>query len=1186
MAKNINQQNIESIKAILELQEAIANSVDNTNKSVSGLNSALSEQANISNQLNNSTEELIDKFEKLGNSGLEKKTKSASDAIKSASKQTSIFRDKLALLAKEKKNLANGALRVISNSFFSFTNTLKLTVGLLASLIKSIFGLGKAIIMLPFKLLSNLIEFGGMQDDDLELLNAIERVRKAFGDLAFGPAKDVLNSFRELRSEYGSLANSGLGIARIFGVGQAGLAAALDYVRERAEALGNAFYVLRNEFVSSASELLIFNKGLGLSDEDMKAFVNNARSEGLSMVEILSEISNQTLQLANRFNLSSKKIAQDMAKMSKGFIMFGHLSRQELATTAVYAQQAGVEMETLVRIAERFKTFESAAESAAKLNQALGIQIDALKALTADPVEQLKMIQEAFFATGRTINDLNRAEKELLATQLSLSDTDLAAVFDPANAGRSLEEIRAAAADASAGPLTLEESMRSLARSIERVFETGGPMRSFWEAFAEGFEQGLRWWGPSRALFRNIRRSLWATKRAGREFAQMFVRNFPGLIEIIRGLSRAFEPSRFVRFFSILQTSIRSFFNTIDPNDPESSIRTLFSGLQRSITTAFGTGAGSIFGDISEGIKKAGSFILNSFIGLIPVVTDGIVMFLDAINRVLQPRAEGEQESVLSQQFNRIFESVKEVMSTAWTRIEPVVQEAMLRIWSGLKPVFTSLWEENLKPFLEEEAPKYIPAILGILFGPAVISGAMSFLLTGITQLFTAFVPAAIRIAVGLIGAIPLAILSVFIAGFSFELIRERLFQGNDSFGAKLGAAMGALLNIVTLGLMPADLIDRFSLWISGIGNQMFDFVNNISSGLSTLLKGSLDGLTGVFTFAAGLVNIIIGLFTLNGETLFKGMEQIGRGLWTFLSGLVNMFWGAIQSIFELITYLPRRIMQILGINSPSRVFTEIGNYIMQGLMNGLESLNPITWITNLGTNIINSFKSLFGINSPSSVFLDIGTNIIQGLIDGLSFLNPVESIRGIGSSLVSGFRSVLGINSPSTIFSEFGNNIITGLTNGINSISSAPLSVIDSISERITSITNTFGSSLMESFTQPIINAANAFNSFEDTLLGFTNNRVASTVAALDNVVEAYNKFYTSIESFNSTIDIDASVKRFADALSVNNGNVTVRPDANFNVTINLNVTMDADDIATVLSDKTRGANRLIRAQDTRPSV
>ena len=139
---------------------------------------------------------------------------------------------------------------------------------MLGSITSSIFGMGSALLSIPLKV------FGILTDKAAELMNgstalreAYENVRETFGDLNKAEAKGVINSFEDLRRSGGSLAGTGLSLARIYGRGTDGLAAALNELNETAAAMGPVFGVLQGQFEQNADKILVMQKGMGLGNE-------------------------------------------------------------------------------------------------------------------------------------------------------------------------------------------------------------------------------------------------------------------------------------------------------------------------------------------------------------------------------------------------------------------------------------------------------------------------------------------------------------------------------------------------------------------------------------------------------------------------------------------------------------------------------------------------------------------------------------------------------------------------------------------------------------------------------------------------------------------------------------------------------------------------------------------------------
>jgi len=112
--------------------------------------------------------------------------------------------------------------------------------------------------------------------------------------------------------------------------------------------------------------------------------------------------------------------------------------------------------------------------------------------------------------------------------------------------------------------------------------------------------------------------------------------------------------------------------------------------------------------------------------------------------------------------------------------------------------------------------------------------------------------------------------------------------------------------------------------------------------------------------------------------------------------------------------------------------------YSNEGLKQKFEELQrsstPQVLQTWAQTGIINPFTSIMGIHSPSTVFSGFGANIVQGLNDGIG--NNQGSSEGVISTwvgkLTSWFTGLLDIHSPSGLFSDYGGFTVAGFNTGI----------------------------------------------------------------------------------------------------------------------------------------------------------
>ena len=100
---------------------------------------------------------------------------------------------------------------------------------------------------------------------------------------------------------------------------------------------------------------------------------------------------------------------------------------------------------------------------------------------------------------------------------------------------------------------------------------------------------------------------------------------------------------------------------------------------------------------------------------------------------------------------------------------------------------------------------------------------------------------------------------------------------------------------------------------------------------------------------------------------------------------------------------------------------------IIQGIQNGWSRFKE--WWSQLWKNPIQWFKNIFGIHSPSTVFAGFGVNIIQGLINGINSL--IQRVFSIPSRI----RSALDLSSLAASARGWGSDFVNGLVGGINGL-------------------------------------------------------------------------------------------------------------------------------------------------------
>lgn len=163
-----------------------------------------------------------------------------------------------------------------------------------------------------------------------------------------------------------------------------------------------------------------------------------------------------------------------------------------------------------------------------------------------------------------------------------------------------------------------------------------------------------------------------------------------------------------------------------------------------------------------------------------------------------------------------------------------------------------------------------------------------------------------------------------------------------------------------TLGSVVSHFVSGLVQLITGLF-QGVDW-RAIPMGLINAIGGFLKGFDYASVFSS--VGELIGTAIASGIDLLKGLGDVLANAW---DSVVSYFSGYIEAS---------------------------GGNIVQGLWNGIINAlrNVGSWIvSNIFKPFINGFKSAFGIHSPSTVMMEMGQYLMEGLRDGIS--NFISSV-------------------------------------------------------------------------------------------------------------------------------------------------------------------------------------------------
>ena len=834
-----------------------------------------------------------------------------------------------------------GVVEKLGGGFKFMFNILK-SVGNVAGIaIGSIVDLATSIITFPFKMLQGLIDLAG-SGGDTGLRQALEDIRKEFGDLRKNGSEAIIDISRGLK---GQLAETGLSTWRIFG----NLAERLKTITEYAQNMGTAFDLVRQSFVENAERVGAYIKGLGLTQEGQRSLAETAIRSGESLQELGRQITTFAYGVGEAFGFNGKMISRDIGKMMNDFTNFGNLGIETLSNISVYARKLGVEFEKLLGVVERFDNFEQAAQGAAHLSQAFGLQLDTLSLITEqDPAARIEQLRKAFFAAGKSVENMTRQERALLAQQTGLDQNTLSLVFAQKNAATSYADIQKQSDATKKKQLSQAEAMEKLSNSIERLVKSGDfGSGGFFDRFLQGFSLGIRRSHEFRKVLLNLRQSLRIVWRSGIETGRAFVQMFPGVKQTLKALQEMFDPRAMRKKMREVVGAFKDFFKTV-ANDPKKALNNLLTSLHNTFFKNFD-------------IRKGGMGLMKGF-----------ATFWKQIFRIGMAAVEIGIEALMK----FIRDTFRKASSINFERILTNLSDTFAKLWDQVMEFSQDFIKNKLIPGVIKAWNFIVPAVLGVIrkIGEGIVN-------SGIVEKAITFVSDGIAT---FIRNIPNMI----------DQFSEFLISAVGSFSTFVGDHMKKLAPLARKAMR--NLIPAILKGLQNIKSAWDEYMKKLPDILKDVL---LDKIPRLFKAMMpyweglweGIVNVVIG--TMEGildfirdsnPELFKSIASGLNKARVFIEA-----WGkGVQNVF---TNIRNFVQEAFGYvtTSITNTFTNIKS-IIQGVLNFIASsmntaasfisrINPA-----MAENMKNAAKGISDFSKSVGDSLDSVSSDLVGNVNGV----------------------------------------------------------------------------------------------------------------------------------------------------------------------------------------------------------
>lgn len=971
MAKE-KEQLLEQLKLTEQINQSMLRMVDISSKIAAGFETQIStvnKLAEVIEKLSNNG------IEELQTDGLKKLAEDAAEAEESSSSLHDVMEEVADYAEKGFKSkilVGVGALAGLYQGFRNVVAVSKSVFNFLGSVAKGFANVGLSILSIPFKMFDALVSNAASGGGSNELALALEELRDKMGDLKGPGTSAVISATNSLKG----FADTGLNAFRIFGT----LAERLTLVTEVAVAMGSTFGVLKKEFVDNGGALLAFQKGLGIANEEMKGIGDRAITIGKPFAKVMLDMTKQTIALGKAFDIDQKIIGKDMSKALQNVKHFGALTVKEIATASVYAQKLGVELDKITGTLDAFETFEGAAENVSKLSQTFGVQLDTFDLMNAqNPAEQIDTLRKSFRAANVDSSTFTRQQLKMLQMTTGLDDATAKQVFSLENYGVSLDDVKKKSEGAEKKQKTQAEAMSDLSDSIKRMIKDGGQMEnSFFKQFIKGFERGIRASQEFINMNKAIRKSLWATGRAGFDLGLAFIKGFDGLKDVTSGLTEFFST------VGELSTYISELSKEFIKG--EMSFETFMDKL-RSLFEGFFNANSASFKKIAGGFKKV-------FVKLSKIAAEGIVWIAKRISEGMTSIAQLITDpSAFKKKAAAGAAGGLGFLAEILLPMAKALSNAAKIIWPSAKLLFVTI-AKKVKAFLRSpEFYNFIkPAIIplaAMLFGPSLAQAALGALTSaignsifsgsGLATLKKAFSTGLGRVFAGA-GGIAAAIGASMSVGKAIREMRDEISSEFSHADRTIGAGVTGLLDALTLGLLPPGFKLTIATAVAELSTAFFDGVTNVfGSGFSNSFK---DYLADQLDFVGKIGDAVSALFSEDEDAFIDAAIELGKSLVKMTESSLKFLF--LQIPVKLGEYGIRLIAMSFKIltKGVAKIFGGIGTFILEKI--APEWAAPFAKMVDSVSTYVSDFvnKITGGVKNASSIISDFISGTSQKVND------------------------------------------------------------------------------------------------------------------------------------------------------------------------------------------------------------
>ena len=347
--------------------------------------------------------------------------------------------------------------------------------------------------------------------------------------------------------------------------------------------------------------------------------------------------------------------------------------------------------------------------------------------------------------------------------------------------------------------------------------------------------------------------------------------------------------------------------------------------------------------------------------------------------------------------------------------------------------------------------------------------------------------------------------------------------------------------NAESFSAFAVDLLQTLRLTLKhlpwkDLGTDIATFVKNLDwYNIAYEASGAIyELINGLFDFAIGFMDEMQkdGSWEKIAQEITDGItswdwDALGDKFWQLFGEALIAAWGIIKGIIsELWEAKKGEIKETVGEKA-----SDLGYWIVEGLKEGIKTayfaLNPAAkpaaW---LAEKIIGGLKSAFRIGSPSKEMEEQGEYIGQGLFNGIeTIVNTISNIwTSMRDNAVKFFtdmktKVVNLVTTLGTTLSTLWTNIKTTINTTITNIKETAIRLFTNVKDTVTNLMNTLKDKLVSLWTTVKTKLTDIITNIHDTMKRIWNNIKTFTINLITDIKTKVITLFTNMKDTVITV-------------------------------------------------------------------